>query len=748
MQGDILRRTRLHFLLIALLGLIIYSNTFHATFHYDGGRFIEENPFIKDIGYFMEPSRADDLKYLMGTDTLLYLKTRYVGFLTLWANYRLHGLEVVGYHTINLALHIFNAALVYLLVTLTFRSPLIKRASFEAWPVALFTGLMFVAHPLQTEGVTYILSRFVLLVTMFSLLSIVFYIKWRLKTDIRINNQESEIKIKENLQNNNSPSLIPYFLSLLFCILAMKTKENALTLPIAIMIYEILFFRGSVKKRAIYLVPFLLTMLIIPLTYMVLNLGAGSITSAFEGATRLENTLSRTDYLFTQFRVVTRYISLFLFPVGQNIDHFQQIYHSLFDPPVLLSLIFLISVLCLGGYVIYRSRAANSALRIPAFGIFWFFLALSVESSIFPISEMMVEYRVYLPSAGAHIALASGAFLLTSRIRRKASVYTAAVLVLLVLSSATFVRNNVWENDFTLWEDSVKKSPKKARPYNNLGIAYLTQGKMDVAEKYYKKALELDPEHTEAYINLGSIYKAKGRMKEAIAHYETAVKCDPSSVDARIILISAYIIKGIIDKAEDQFQVALRMNPYNVTLFSAVGSVYLESGNADKAVEYFEMVLKLKPENLAIAHNNLGAAYQSKGIFEKAVEHYRFSAELEPLNPTGYFNLGNIYQSRGLFDNAIQLYQIALKLAPDHVTAYGNLGVAYQSKGMYDKAVEHYRAALDLDSSYVEAHYNLGLIYYQKGDTEKARGEFETALKLNPDYEKARESLEMINKKQ
>ena len=748
MQGDILRKTRLHYLLIALLGLIIYSNTFHSTYHYDGKRFIINNPLIKDIGYFEEPSRADDLKVLMGTDTLQYFKTRYVGFLTLWANYRLHGLEVFGYHLVNLALHIFNAVLVYILITLTFKSPLIKSASFEAWPVALFAGLMFVAHPLQTEGVTYILSRFVLLVTMFSLLSMVLYIKWRLEIDISINNQESEIKIKENLQNKNCPSLIPYFLSLLFCILAMKTKENALTLPIAIMIYEILFFRGSVGKRAIYLVPFLLTMLIIPLTYIVLNLGTGSITYALEWATRLENTLARTDYLFTQFRVVTKYIGLFLFPVGQNVDHFQQIYHSPFDPPVLLSFIFLISVLCLGGYFIYRSRATHYALRIPAFGIIWFFLALLVESSIFPLSEMMVEYRVYLPSAGAHIALASGAFLLTSRIRNKASVYTAAVLVLLVLSSATFIRNYVWENDSTLWEDSAKKSPEKARPFNNLGVIYLAEGRMEEAIEYYKTALKIDPYHTETHINLGSVYKAQGRIDKAIEHFKAALTVDLNFVNAYVYLGDAYMKKGNIKEAEEQFRTALRLNPYNVQAYSIIGSTYLEIGNADKAVEHFETALRLSPENLAIAHNNLGAAYQSKGLFEKAVEHYRLAAELEPLNPTGYFNMGTLYQSRGLLDNAIQIYQIALKVAPDYVAAHGNLGVAYQSKGMDDKAIEHFRTALNLDPSYAEAHFNLGLVYLQQGHTEKAREEFEVALKVNPSYDKARKSLERLNKKQ
>jgi hypothetical protein len=180
MKKEMFGRPAFHFFLIALLGLLIYSNTFDASFHFDDEIFIVQNPLIKDIDNFLNldqvERKAEELMIIK--DVRRYFKTRYVGFLSLWANYRVHGLDVWGYHAVNLALHIVNSVLVYLLVALTLRTPLLKSSSLSvsSSSVSLFAGLLFVAHPLQTEAVTYILSRFVLLVVMFYSLTLVLYI--------------------------------------------------------------------------------------------------------------------------------------------------------------------------------------------------------------------------------------------------------------------------------------------------------------------------------------------------------------------------------------------------------------------------------------------------------------------------------------------------------------------------------------------------------------------------------------------
>ncbi|MBI5195824.1 MAG: hypothetical protein HZA10_05850, partial [Nitrospirae bacterium] len=113
-KTDFLYKPAVHLLLIAIIGIIAYSNTFNIPFHFDDASNIVENPAIKDLRYFSEPSKA---KAFPLYDTF---KNRFIGFLTFALNYRLHGIDVTGYHAVNLIIHIINALLVYWLALLTF----------------------------------------------------------------------------------------------------------------------------------------------------------------------------------------------------------------------------------------------------------------------------------------------------------------------------------------------------------------------------------------------------------------------------------------------------------------------------------------------------------------------------------------------------------------------------------------------------------------------------------------------------
>jgi tetratricopeptide (TPR) repeat protein len=504
----------LHVILILLLGLIVYSNTFQVPFVFDDLPFIIENPVIKDIDYFISPSKAESLNVSQHSDIVRFLKTRSVAYFSLWANYKMGKFEVEGYHAVNIALHIMNALLIYLIVLLTFRTPLLRDSALKERSgfIALFSGLLFATHPLQTEAVNYILQRCVVLATMFYLLSIVAYIGSR-------------------LSESNLSKYGLYILSIVSAVLGMKTKESTFTLPVVIAVYEFLFFNTAFKKRALLLIPILLTILIIPLEYVDLNSDAG-LATMLDSASRSKDAPPRLDYLLTQFRVIAGYIGLILIPAGQNMDHDQQVYTSFLEPQVFMSFLFLSGIFSLGIYLYYRSRTADCGLRIIAFGIFLFFLALFVESSVFPIGEMMVEYRVYLANAGAFLALGTGAFLLMERfkkeIMRKVAI-SFLVVVPLVLSAATYSRNAVWKSKISLWEDVVKKSPAKARGNNNLGNAYRDKGLIDKAIVHYKIALKLDPGYAPAYNNIGNAYMGKGLLDKAIEHSKIGLKLDPDS---------------------------------------------------------------------------------------------------------------------------------------------------------------------------------------------------------------------------
>ena len=241
-KKDFLGNKFVHILLIAAIGFFAYSSTFHVPFQWDEEAFIGSNPIIRNLNYFLHPSKAAALPFY---DAFI---GRYIGYLSFALNYRLDELNVPGFHIVNLAIHLINAVLVYFFVLVTFRTPFLQdsRLGGNAKFVALAASLLFVSHPLQTEAVTYIFQRLASLVTLFYLLSVVSYAYSRISVNI---------KYKYAL----------YILSILSAALAMKTKKNAFTLPFIIVLYEFCFFEGGFKNRALRLIPMLLTLLIIPL---------------------------------------------------------------------------------------------------------------------------------------------------------------------------------------------------------------------------------------------------------------------------------------------------------------------------------------------------------------------------------------------------------------------------------------------------------------------------------------------------
>ena len=421
-------------LLVAVAAACIYSNTFSVPFQFDDESNIIDNPLIRDLGNFLD-----------------FAGTRYVGFLSFALNYRFGGLNVFGYHLVNILIHITNGLLVYSLVSL-----LIKAVPGDRFPVpwvAFAASLLFVVHPVQTQAVTYIVQRFASLMTLFYLLAVVGYLKWRLTApDAR-------------------GRYLWYGAALLSTILAMKTKENSFTLPFMILLVEVIFFRAFSKKRWLTLLPFLLTLLTIPLSHV-------DALGEAEGFARDTAEIGRFDYLFTQFRVILTYLRLLVLPINQNLDYDYPIYHSLFHPAVFLSFLVLLSLLGFAISLIGARAAGISASRLVkrrliAFGILWFFLTLSIESSIIPIKDVIFEHRLYLPSVGFFLGIGLLAVHGWERWKRmRLPLAVTGLLILGALSIATYRRNFVWKDKITLWQDVIEKAPQKPRGHYNLGLAY------------------------------------------------------------------------------------------------------------------------------------------------------------------------------------------------------------------------------------------------------------------------------------
>lgn len=585
----ILQNKIFHLTLIIITGLLAYSNTFAVPFHFDDLLNIVDNPRLRDLGNFWPPSGS-----------------RWFGEFTFALNYNLGGLDSFGYHVVNLAVHILNSLLVYWFVVLTLSTPFFASAkqSPEAKnttksTIALFSSLVFVSHPVQTQAVTYIVQRFTSLAAFFYLLSLVMYILSRFS---QTGDDRKNFKTLRGITF--------YSISLFSAVLAMKTKEISFTLPVIIIIYEFSFFnRASAAaarlKRLLYLLPLLLTILIIPSGFVVAGKPIEDTIYGISETLKATNTITRADYFITQIRVIMTYIRLLFMPINQSLDYGYPLYQNLFTPSVLLSLLFHLLLFTLGCVLYCRPRSSSPGLRLIAFGIFWFFITLTVESSIIPLPDLIFEHRLYLPSAGFFISAVTTMFMVSDSISSKTVariIMPIPALIIITLIALTYARNKIWQQEITLWEDVIAKNPANVRGYNMAGIIHKENGDLDKAESLFRASVKLEPGYAEAHVNLGAVYIEKGMIEEGFSEFMTA---------------SGLQTLDLIDSA------ALYLN---------IGNYYLRKGLPDKAIEYFNYAQNITPGNPAVFFY-LGRAYYQKGLHDKASE---FSLKAHNLNPDRY----------------------------------------------------------------------------------------------------------------
>jgi tetratricopeptide (TPR) repeat protein len=537
-------RPLVHMLLIAALGAIVYSNAFDGAFHFDDYLNIVDNPAVKNMRYIAEPSRAKAPLGLMGNELFFTFKNRIVGFFTFALNYSANGLDVTGYHVVNLSVHLLNALLVYMLVVLTFRTPHLASSPLRKHSrhIAFLTALFFVSHPVQTQAVTYISQRFTSLVALFYLLSLTGYIASRLS--VRKGSRHAF-----------------YALSIVSAVLAMKTKEVAFTLPMAIALFESMFFKGPARRRILLLLPILLSMLIIPLSSIDFDRPVGE---ALAGATRTQHGISRHDYLMTQFRVIVTYLRLLALPVNQNLDYDYRVFHSFFDPQVLSSFLLLSCIFSLGVYLFYRPRIPDGPSRLLSFGVLWFFLTLSIESSIIALADVIFEHRLYLPSLGVFLTLSTGALFCIERIGNKKArkvLVVSLALIIFTLSYASYSRNSVWRSETSLWQDAVRKSPGKARVHYYLGNTHMVNGDMKNALREFKTALHLDFEYAHAYFGLATVYRELGQLDRSIRQLRIYLELIPADPRAYNDLGLAHALDDNLEAAISAFKRALEIDP-------------------------------------------------------------------------------------------------------------------------------------------------------------------------------------------
>jgi tetratricopeptide (TPR) repeat protein len=585
---------------IVILGVVIYGNTLHVPWYFDDFGNIVRNPLIRDLSAAWHKITAQ----------------RGLAMLSFALNYHFHGLELPGYHVVNILIHLLTTFLVYLNL----------RRVFRCQPVlALLSALLFLCHPLQTQSVTYIVQRMTSLSGLFFFLSLYLYVRAR------------ELLV-EGKYFVSAGHLLFYLFSLVSGAIAVYTKQNAAVLPLCILLFDRYFLPKQKQSRwwlVLYLLPYFAAPVWMALTQFVFPVINGTgirvITSTTDPAKGLAIAKGSDSeyvltYLVTEFSVLWLYIRLLFLPYGQVLDY---------QYPLVTSLITIKNAMAFFGLAGLVTAAAMFRKRLPlvSFGIFWFFIALSVESTIIPLDPAF-EHRLYVPMFGFVVLVPQ---LLDWCCRNRAKIVTLFIMVV-IYAVMTWFRNDLWSHEYEFYEDQYAKVPHSTRVMVCLSKSYIDMGRDQDAEALLRKVIKADPSVQWAYVNLSSILMRKQRMDEALE----------------------VMMQG------------LKTNPFSSELYNKLGAFYDLQGKPELALKTLSKAISISPE-YAETYTNLGVVYAGLKRWSEAEKYYRLGISALYENPKAHYNLGVALYSLGRVSEAADAFRLALKFAPEDAEALFNL---------------------------------------------------------------------------
>lgn len=580
-------------LLLALCAsLYVWTADFPMAF--DDHTYLKDNPFFRGgntFDYLKDFNEFVKRPFKIGSDPDYAVNAvmRPVAYASFRLNYSLDAFNPHWYRLANVAIHAVNAILIYALVTVLLRRSRLA-VSLQGSSVLFISAtaaLLFAAHPLATESVTYIVQRFTSLVVLFSLLSLCLYFA----------SCSVQTRWGRWLLRGGAVAAV---------LLAMQTKEDAFMIPVLAVLLDWLVLGTRLRAAVLRALPLLLCMPLIPvLVFMTAAAQHGGFS--FDAAMNIVNSrdepVSHWHYFVTELTVMTHYLRQMFWPKGMNLDPEWPLYGSLFQGPVLLALAVL-SGMVLTAWGLARRFRGDVRFVLVFACVGWFFITISVSSALTPLPDFVAEHRSYLPSIGIFILVAclldwvrSSSSGLRARMLR-VGIPVLTLLCVGALSWKTCIRNNVWRTRESLWEDTVAKSPGKYRTWGNLGAAYSDAGKNEKAVHCFREALKVEPRFQNGLLNLSNSLLRLNRPKEAL--------------DATMQLIN-------IDKT------ATTKPPVAFTLGLSLAGV----GRYDEAVAVFRDILRAIP-NDPQTHKALGLVYFQTGLPHRALDHYHAAAQVQP----------------------------------------------------------------------------------------------------------------------
>jgi len=463
---------------VALAVIALWSVTLGAGFVYDDHKYILGNPWVKDAAFLADIFSSSTSAFSPGDAT----SNTYRPFLfTLYlAEYLVFGPDPFYFHLVNVLAHGVNAALVFLLAMALFEN---EGRGGGLLP-AVFAATAFGFHTVNSEVVNWVSASTELFFTLFVLAGLNVYVRCR-----------------------SGLSSAPFFFG------ALLFKETAAAFPAVA--FAVDFFRRE-PLRTRWKAYLLFAAVAAVYSLMRFNALGGVMHHKQIALTAFETVINI-------FPLVAAYFSKLVFPAGLSVIYDFHPARSVLDIRVLAGAL-VVLFFCLAVFFARKRPPVVIGLAMMAVPLLPVLYVPALSSSA------MADRYLYLPSAGAAIALASVMPAPGNRAYRAAFVFSCALLVAWAAGSVS--RSRVWKSDLTLWADAVIKASYSPNAHYNYAWASHNAGRLDDAVRHYHRSAELAPS-ADAHYNVGLIFMGQMMIDEAEAEFTAALALDPSFDRAR-----------------------------------------------------------------------------------------------------------------------------------------------------------------------------------------------------------------------
>ncbi|MBU2490820.1 MAG: tetratricopeptide repeat protein [Proteobacteria bacterium] len=668
--------TRLIFLgVLFAIPFALYAPSLPGPFLFDDQMNIRDNHWVQITDFTWEG--------LYKAATQGEVPNRPLPKLTYAFNHLAHGLDTPGFHIVNIVFHSLAALALFFLfrTTLLVRDP--EGFAGRADLLAFFAALLWAVHPLQSQGVAYIVQRMTSMAALFFFLAVFFYARGRL----------AETRGRAGFS----------FAGCAACgALALACKENAVTLPVFLLLYEWFFFQklsGAWIRR--HLVWLFITGSVILL--------AGLVYTDFSPMSRILASYDFREFtlpqrLYTEPRVVIFYLSLLVFPWPgrQGLMHDFALSNGFLSPATTLASVLFLAALLAVAVVRARKRP------ILSFAILWLLGNLAMESSFYGL-ELVFEHRMYLPSAFLFLA---GVLFLDRVARNRRAVWAVVLVLALVFSGLTFYRSLLWGDGIAILREAAAKAPSRGRVFHNLALNLLLKGDIEGAREAQKTSIALDEERHNSLMDQAKELAGQGKGDEALRLFRQAYKL--------------------------RWRITEACNNLGVLLAHA-------ANNPAAAIEFFERAVNTCPLYWQ-ARDNFGMALYNLGRKDEAVLQMKKAVELNPESYQSMNNLGMALGGMGRLGEAMPWFRKSLEVFPSYYTARVNLADAAASDSRPRMAIREYRRVLAEKPDDPVIHYRLARMLYTTRDPEGAVTHLEKTLALDPSQKSAAELLGYVRK--